>query len=276
LLRKPKIRRIAAKFYASGTVESHLDLLGEWLRRYGRPGALYTDRHSIFELQDKGRALPEGMTQFGRALSELDVELIRAHSPQAKGRVERLFGTAQDRWVKEMRLANVRTIAEANAMLERLVMEYNRRFTQAAQSPNDAHRGLGPSHRLDSILSIQSERVVSNDYTIRFENRSYQLLKPAYPGERGGRVVIEQKLDGTMSIRFRGHYLSFHEVKESPKLDGIATPPSASNARSAGAADERPGKSATKSGSAETGKKSNAKSGPKRPAKNHPWRKSYK
>jgi transposase len=268
--------RIAAKFYGSGTVEAHMDLLGEWLRRYGRPGALYTDRHSIFELQDKGRARPDGMTQFGRALSELDVELIRAHSPQAKGRVERLFGTAQDRWVKEMRLANVRTIEQANALLERLVTEYNRRFTQEAQSPNDAHRRLGPSHRLDSILSIQSERVVSNDYTIRFENRIYQLRKPAYSGERGGRVVIEQKLDGTMSIRFRGHYLQFHEVKATPNRGGTATPSSGSNARPTRAAEEGNEKSATESRSTANGKKPEAANRPKRPAKNHPWRKSYK
>jgi len=95
--------RVMARFYPAGTVESHTDLLGRWLRKYGRPLAVYTDRHSIFEPHEKGRPLadPEARTQFGRALGELDVELIRAHSPQAKGRVERSFGTAQDRWVKE-------------------------------------------------------------------------------------------------------------------------------------------------------------------------------
>src|SRR5215207_5730911 len=111
--------RVAARFYPAGTVEAHLDLLGTWLRTYGRPLAVYTDRHSIFEPQDKGKALPDGVTQFGRALGELDVELIRAHSPQAKGRVERLFGTLQDRWVKELRLARVRTVEQANRALGR-------------------------------------------------------------------------------------------------------------------------------------------------------------
>src|SRR5919108_2706 len=106
---------LMARFYASATVEAHLDLLGRWRRRHGRPLALYSDRHSIFEPQDKGRALPDAETQFGRALRELDIELIRAHSPQAKGRVERSFGTAQDRWVKELRLAGARTLDEANA-----------------------------------------------------------------------------------------------------------------------------------------------------------------
>ncbi len=94
--------KVAAKFYHGGTVEAHMDLLGVWLRKYGRPHALYTDRHSMFEPHEKGQPLadPNALTQFGRALSELDIELIRAHSPQAKGRVERSFGTAQDRWVK--------------------------------------------------------------------------------------------------------------------------------------------------------------------------------
>jgi len=100
--------RILARFYPAATTETHLDLLGCWLRRYGRPAALYTDRHSIFEPQDKGHALTDAVTQFGRALRELGVELIRAHSPQAKGRIERSFGTAQDRWVKELRLAGAR------------------------------------------------------------------------------------------------------------------------------------------------------------------------
>src|SRR5437763_5663242 len=113
--------RVLARFYPADTVEAHLDLLGRWLRRHGRPVALYTDRHSIFEPQDKGKALPDAETQFGRALRELGIELIRARSPQAKGRVERSFGTAQDRWVKELRLAGVTTREGANALLERLL-----------------------------------------------------------------------------------------------------------------------------------------------------------
>jgi hypothetical protein len=283
--------RIAARFYPAGTVEAHLDLLGSWLRTYGRPVAVYTDRHSIFEPQDKGKALPDGVTQFGRALGELDVELIRAHSPQAKGRVERMFGTAQDRWVKELRLARARTLEQANALLERLVPEYNRRFTRAARQPTDAHRRLGPGHRLEAILSIQAERVVSNDYTIRFENRFYQLHKPVYAGERGGRVVIEQRLDGSMRIRFRGHYLNYSEVTAGSDVEFSALAADASDGETAetkpgrgpGGEPRPAGMQPTDGRSGRTpaepyppaGKTADTPTRPHRPAENHPWRKPY-
>ncbi|MBO0699844.1 MAG: ISNCY family transposase, partial [Zavarzinella sp.] len=248
--------RILARFYPGGTVAAHLDLLGVWLRRYGRPVALYTDRHSIFEPQDKGRALPDGVTQFGRALGEPDVELIRAHSPQAKGRGERLFGTLQDRWVKELRLANVATIDEANDRLERLVPEHNRRFARPPRQAVDQHRPLGPGHRLEAILSVQAERVVSNDYVVRFENHFYQLLQPAYPGERGGRVVLERRLDGTLAIRFAGHYLAYRELTDDPGRPGS---PAGDPDRPSPAA-PRPPRPPT---------------GTYRPAADHPWRTKF-
>jgi hypothetical protein len=213
--------RVVARFYPAGTVEAHMDLLGRWVRKYGRPLAIYTDRHSIFEPHEKGqpRADPEAKTQFGRALAELDIELIRAHSPQAKGRVERSFGTAQDRWVKELRLAKVKTGEQANAVLERLVPDHNRRFVKTALKPADAHRRLGAGHRLESILSIQVERVVSNDYVVRWANRHYQLLPPVHPGERGGRVVIEQRRDGSMVIRFGKRDLAYREIEATRAQD---------------------------------------------------------
>ncbi len=203
-----------ARFYPAATVETHLDLLGHWLRRYGRPLALYTDRHSIFEPQDKGQALPDAETQFGRALRELGIELIRARSPQAKGRVERSFGTAQDRWVKELRLKRAKNCDAANEVLQRLLPAHNRRFSQAARQATDAHRPLGSGHDLAAI------------YTIRFPNRFYQLLKPVWPGERGGKVVIELRLDGSMAIRFRDRYLKYEEVKEACRPgDSAPRPP---------------------------------------------------
>jgi hypothetical protein len=285
--------RLLARFYRAGTVETHLDMLGHWLRRHGRPLAVYTDRHSIFEPQDKGRALPDGVTQFGRALRELDIELIRARSPQAKGRVERSFGTAQDRWVKELRLAGARTVAEANAVLERVLPDHNRRFAQPARQSGDAHRALGAAFPLAAILSLQEQRVVSNDYVIRFQNRFYQLLPPIYPGERGGRVTIETRLDGTMAIRFQKHYLKYQEVTPGGSLGGSAPKPPEFSALAGDASATKEGRtSATKaqpsgvqpaggrSGRTPAepyppdGAKENKTKQPWRPAKDHPWRKA--
>ena len=286
--------RVVAKFYRAGTVEAHLDLLGIWLRKYGRPLAVYTDRHSIFEAHEKGQPLadPDAETQFGRALRELDIELIRAHSPQAKGRVERSFGTAQDRWVKELRLAKAKTCEQANAVLEKLLPEHNRRFAKPARQPTDAHRRLGPSHRLESILSIQSERVVSNDYVVRFKNRFYQLLPPVYPGERGGRVVIEERLDGSLVIRLGKRHLPYRELTEKDALGGSAPKPPEFSAWAADARDRKkkrdsseeprfPGMQPTAGRSGRTpaepypsdgGPGDNLKRS-YRPGPNHPWRK---
>ena len=290
--------RVLSGFYPAETVEAHFDLLGRWLRRYGRPLALYTDRDSIFEYQDKGKGDPDGLTQFGRALRELDIELILARSPQAKGRVERFFETAQDRWVKELRLAGVTTRAQANALAEvRLVPEFNRRFAVKPASAADAHRPLGAGHNLAAILSVQHERVVSNDYTVRLHNRVYQVGKPAYPGLRKGRVVVELRLDGTMALRFKGRYLSFAEVPAvGGALGGSApqTPRSlAPGGPTPGEGGEGPasGKEAGPAGVQPTAGRSgrtpaepyppggaaeDSKKGPYRPAADHPWRRSFK
>lgn len=286
--------RILARFYPEGTVQTHMDLLSRWLRRYGRPLALYTDRHSIFEPQDKGRALPDAVTQFGRALQELGIDLICARSPQAKGRIERSFGTAQDRWVKELRLAGVQSVEGANEVLTRLLPGHNRRFSQAAREATDAHRPLGPGHDVVAILSIQEERVVSNDYTVRFQNRFYQLLPPVHPGQRGGRVVIERRLDGSLAIRFRDKYLSYREVPPGGCAGGSAPRPPEFSASAADAREEKKGQASAKeagpSGVQPIGGRSgrtpaepyppddatnHSEKKPYRPAEDHPWRKGF-
>jgi transposase len=286
--------RSLARFYPADTVEAHFDLLGRWLQKYGRPLALYTDRHGIFEAHKKGRPDFAGETQFSRALTELDIALIKARSPQAKGRVERSFGTAQDRWVKEMRLAKVKTIVEANALLDRLLPEHNRRFGVAPAAAADAHRAVGASHRLQAILSVQEQRVVSNDYTVRFANRLYQLDKPIYPGERGGKVTIELRLDGTMAIRFGDRYLKYHEIVAGGAALGGSAPqtprslahlrptPEGGKAKDDASMKEAssPGVKPTNGRSGRTpaepyppgGESDATKKGPQRPSANHPWR----
>jgi hypothetical protein len=285
---------LMARFYPSGTVVTHMHLVQRWLCRHGRPLALYTDRHSIFEPQDKGHAQPDAETQLGRALRELDIALIRAHSPQAKGRVERSFGTAQDRWVKELRLAGVTTCAAANELLERLLPAHNRRFSKAARQAADAHRPLGPGHDLAAILSLQEQRVVANDYTIRFRNRFYQLLPPVYPGQRGAKVVIELRLDGSLAIRFREKYLKYATVTEGSSPGGSAPRPPEFSALAADASMEDKGPSlpeeAGPAGMQPAGGRSgrtpaepyppdgatkDSEPGRRRPAEDHPWRKGF-
>lgn len=264
--------RLLARFYAADTIEAHFDLLGRWLAKYGRPRALYTDRHGIFEAHKKGQIDYEGETQFSRALAELDIDLIKARSPQAKGRVERSFGTAQDRWVKELRLAKAKTIAQANAVLERLLPDHNRRFSVPPAQASDAHRAIGTGHHLAAILSIQEQRVVANDYTVRFDNRLYQLDKPIYPGERGGKVLIELRLDGTMAIRFGNRYLKYHEIVAQPepkKKDEASRneAPSSGVKPTSGRSGRTPAEPYPPAGEEQATPKA-----PYRPAADHPWR----
>ena len=207
--------KVTARFYPGETTEAYMDLLARYLRKHGRMVAMYVDRDSIFRVEDRHPDDPRPqLTQFSRALQELDIELILAYSPQAKGRIERFFQTAQDRLVKELRLRRARTIEQANEVLEKYFLpSFNRWRTVKPASPNDAHRRLHQSIIVDSILSIQESRKVCNDYTIRLDNQVYQLLKPALPGLRGGRVVIEKRLDNTLHIRFKKHYLAYHRIE---------------------------------------------------------------
>jgi len=214
--------RITTRFYPSETTEAYMDLLGRHIRKFGRPASWYSDRHGIFRAEesvpgyDEKRSVP---TQFSRALKELGMELILANSPQAKGRVERLWGTCQDRWVKELRLAKVKTIEGANELLEgKLEPEFNRKFAVKPASSNDAHRALDRNQDLASILSIQEQRTVANDYTIRYQNQIYQLLPPTWPGERGGKVTVEVRLDGSMHVRWKRRYLAYKVLREGERM----------------------------------------------------------
>jgi hypothetical protein len=214
-----------ARFYPAETTEAYMDLLGRYLRRHGRMAGLYVDRDSIFRAEDHDPHDPQPtLTQFARALEELEIGLILAYSPQAKGRVERFNKTAQDRLVKELRLAGAKTLEQANQVLERTFLPwFNRRCTVRPASGNNAHRPLHQSMNLASILSIQDKRHVSNDYTIRLDNQLYQLLPPALPGLRGGYVTVEKRLDGSLHLRFKGRYLKYKAL--GPAKASGALPP---------------------------------------------------
>jgi hypothetical protein len=160
-------------------------------------------------------------TQIGRALKELGVTWIAAHSPQAKGRVERNFGTAQDRLVKGMRVAGVKTIEQANQYLEQdYLVWWERELTVEAANPDDAHRALDKSHNLAASLSHVETRQVRPDYTLRWEGKLYQIERQAVvSGLRGANVRVELRLDGSLAVRHGERYLPLKEcaVADKPK-----------------------------------------------------------
>lgn len=214
---------LVAQFVRSDSTEENMRLLWRYLESNGRPVAFYTDKASLFQtapkvVRDKQTLPPEERqalppTQIGRALQELQMVWIAAHSPQAKGRVERQFGTAQDRLVKGMRLAGVSTLEEANHYLnEEFLPWWNKSLTVVPASAADAHRALGPEHDMASALSHVEKRQVSPDYTIRYNGRMYRIgSKCIQPGMRGGAVRVEMRLDGSMAVSFKGKWLEVTE-----------------------------------------------------------------
>ena len=208
-------------------VEDTLTLLRttrSYLRRYGRPLAFYVDKDSIYKvnrqatIDEELKEVPP-ITQYTRAMDELDIQVICADTPQAKGRVERSFDTHQDRLVKELRLAGISTKEAANRFLWDVYWPaHNERFSIAPTSPVDAHRPLRTLvHHLDEILSIQTERQLANDFTVRFQNRYFQVLphKPMRIRPKN-KVLVEFRLDGSTRLRFKNLYLPFKVIPKPP------------------------------------------------------------
>lgn len=188
----------------------------------GRPVAMYLDRFSTYRINHKSAIDNEElMTQFKRAMTELGVEVINANSPEAKGRIERLFGTLQDRLVKELRLADNRDRGTANIFLKKIYLpDHNKRFKVKPRSEGDAHRPLTDElrKRLPSILSVQSKRNVNNDFTIRFKNTWLQLSATQETTVfKGDEVTIEERLDGTLHLRLRDTFLAYTSLPERPR-----------------------------------------------------------
>lgn len=186
----------------------------------GKPSAIYLDKFSTYKINHKNaRDNHELTTQFQRMMRQLDIELITAHSPEAKGRIERLFETLQDRLVKELRLAGISTIPAANEFLETYIPKFNGQFGVAAAEEGDLHRPLSETEKknLSAIFSVQSTRRVMNDFTIRFENQWLQLEKAQLCLVcRNDIVLIERRLDGTLHMRLRDAYLAFKALPERP------------------------------------------------------------
>ena len=207
-------RLMALRFVPAETTRAYMETLAGYLDRYGRPVALYSDRHSIFRVNYPER---EGeRTQFTRALKTLDIEPIHAHSPQAKGRVERANQTLQDRLVKELRLQSISDRETANAFVPTFMEAYNARFAVEPQHPLDAHR---PVHHSDTeqslILSLHHTRTLSKNLSCQFHNREIQVQTDG-PGYTLRRAVITvcEAFDGTLTLLYKGQPLKYRVLAE--------------------------------------------------------------
>jgi transposase len=210
--------RLYARFVTSDSTAENMRVLWGYLERYGRPLAFYTDQAALFQTAQKHRRDEPGVekdpvdlppTQIGRALQELHLVWIAAHSPQAKGRVERGFSTAQDRLVKGLRVAGASSLEQANAYLEdEFLPWWNRTLTVEPKNDCDAHRPLTQQHELAAILSHVDERQISNGYTVQYRGQTYQIPPhQVRTGMRGSQLRVEARLNGTIAMRFDNEYL---------------------------------------------------------------------
>jgi hypothetical protein len=209
--------RMRGRFFAEETTRASYDVLEGWVRKHGLPASLYVDRDSIYRCEGVASVAEQlagkaPQTQFGRAMEQLGVELILANSPQAKGRVERMNGTLQDRLVKEMRLAGINDMESANRFLDgKYLRAFNRQFARAAASPVDVH-GAVPRN-LNEVLSWEAERVVTGDWTVACAGKRYQLDRQHEALSLVRRKVIVRTLrNGQVQLVYRGRQLKWRFV----------------------------------------------------------------
>ena len=240
-----------ARFFEEETTAAVMETFWKYVLQYGLPRSLYVDRDSIYHVNrdattDENLKDTGPLTQFARALRQLDVTLILAHSPQAKGRVERRHGVLQDRLVKAMRRRRISTLEAANEFLDETFLEpFNEQFQYPAAKSADLHRSVPRGVHLERVLCFQEQRMVRNDWTISWCNRCFQLGES---NQRlslvGRRIVVREHLDGSIHLWFRERELMWSELPERPQRTK-AKP-----------------------------KKKSSTTQPKKPAKNHPWRKA--
>lgn len=197
-----------------------------YLERHGKPVAFYCDKHTVFRVNQVGATGGNGLTQFGRALHELNIDIIHANSSQAKGRVERVNKTLQDRLIKEMRLEGIDTMAQANAFLPAFIDQFNTKFVKEPANPTNLHRPLTELDQLDEILTWQEDRTVSNSLTVQYDRVVY-LLEPTDLAKdlRRKKVRVFDYPDGTVAIKYEGTdlpYSVFDKVRHVKQADIVS------------------------------------------------------
>jgi len=209
---------VFARFYLyEGTIPA-MDSFKRYIKKYGIPMSVYLDKHTTYKstkklsLEDQLNNL-EPLSEVARAFKELGVEVIHANSPQAKGRIERQFRTFQDRLIKEMRLKGIKTIEEANRFLRYYLSIYNKRFSLRAAEELDLHRPVPVDLDRDRILCLKTERALRNDFTVAHNHKLYQVEDNV----RTRKVIVEDKIDGSILIRHKDTILKFKEIITRPK-----------------------------------------------------------
>jgi len=210
--------RIFCRFYEyEGTIPA-MDSFKRYIRKYGIPMSIYFDKHTTYKSTGEPSIEDElngtrPLSEFGRALTELGVKLIHAHSPQAKGRIERMFKTLQDRLVKEMTLRGITTIEEANKFLKTYLTSHNKRFAVKPKEQNDLHREISKGANLNKILCIRTMRTLRNDFTIAHNGKLYQIQEAV----KSKNVLVQERVNGRMLITHNDVSLKFKGITTRPE-----------------------------------------------------------
>ena len=199
------------------TTHDYLLTLKRYIKRYGKPCTLYSDKHSVFRVNRENNLNGKRITQFGRVLKDLDIDLICAHSPQAKGRVERANGVLQDRLIKEMRLKGISSMEEGNTYLKEYMEKHNRQFGKEPLKTESANIPIKASENLDAIMTIQEKRKLSKELSFQYSGVIYQIktARPLYAMKHAGITVIDYGL-GKIEVDYRGQKLEYSKWHELP------------------------------------------------------------
>jgi hypothetical protein len=208
-------RLMQLRFVQSESTFDYFNATRSYIERYGRPVAFYSDKHSIFRVNAKQRTGGDGTTQFARAMSELNIDILCANSPQAKGRVERAHLTLQDRLVKELRLRGISSIEGANPFLAEFAADYDARFARPAANAHDAHRPLRPEDSLDEIFQWKEQRKLTTNLTLHYRRSLYLIKDTTAARSAAGKFVdVHERDDGSVVIRYRGEVLDATAVRK--------------------------------------------------------------
>jgi transposase len=214
-------RLMYLQFVEAETTFNYFAGVRSYLSAFGKPLAFYSDKFGVFRVNMPNPLSGTGLTQFGRALKELDIELICAHSPQAKGRVERANQTLQDRLTKELRLRDLSSLEAANTYLPEFIAEYNQRFAVEPRSPESAHRPLAKGEALERVLTLHERRTLSKNLTLSYHNVIYQIKtkRPAYT-MRGAHVMVREQSNGEITIEYKQRPLEYTIYAEQEQQQG--------------------------------------------------------